>query len=259
MTEPPVATLVSCKAVEKRMARCALQVHVQGCIHTQPAFMNLVSTVLAFKVATNLLNKIRRQRVWIALQLQLDRLIPSVVRLGCRDLPILEHRIDHEVPSLKRPVRMVNGRVLPWRFGKSRQQCCFIQRELFGGFAEVIFRSSFEPIGAVTKKNLVRVKGEYLFFREATLNLNRQQCLFDLAMEGTIWRQKEITRELHRKCRCALDLATRFDVAVGRSGNAPYIDAPVPKEVLVFNGCQSIAQNRREVAIAGHDAPLQRE
>ena len=81
---------------------------------------------------------------------------------------------------------MINWRIINSRLGEGREQCSFIKSELFGGFAEVVFRSGLEAISTMPEINLVGVKSKNLPLGEAAFNLDSQQRLFDFAVPGAV-------------------------------------------------------------------------
>ena len=56
------------------------------------------------------------------LKLQLQRLVARLVSPLGRHFPIFQHRVDHEVATLERMIRMIDGRVVARRLRQSRQQ-----------------------------------------------------------------------------------------------------------------------------------------
>src|SRR5437899_12499641 len=65
-TELTRFTKAASKSIPPSMSICsALQIDIEGGIDFEAAFVNLVSSVFAFKVTTDFLDKIRRQRIRI--------------------------------------------------------------------------------------------------------------------------------------------------------------------------------------------------
>ncbi len=256
---PAVPALVGGEAVEQRLARRFLQIHVERGVNAQPAFVHLVAAILRFQVAADFLDIVRSQRIRIFLQVERDRLALGVRRLGGGDLAVLQHGIEHEVAPLDRAFRMVDRRVILRRLGKSREQRGLFQFQLLGRFAEIVFRSGFKAVGAVAEKNLVGVEREDLRLGEAALDLDGKQRLLHLAIKRAVGREKQIAGELHGERGGSLHFPAGFDIAIRRACDAPEVDARVPVEILVFDRDQRIAQNFGIVVIGGDDAALQRE
>ena len=258
-SSPAMAALIRGQAVEYGAVGGALQVHVERGVNSQAALVDLIAAVLAFQVAADFLDKIRRQRIGIVGHFEADGLIAGRRRLLRRDLAVFEHRIDHQVAALQGAVRMRDGRIVGRRFGQAGEQRGFVEGQSFRRLAEVKLGSGLESVDAVAEINLVGVEGENLWLGETPLDLHRQQRFLNLAMKGAVRRKKKIARQLHGQGRGALHPAAGLDVAVSRPGDAPDIDAPVPVEVLVFDRNQSLAQDLRIVVITGHHPALQRE
>ncbi len=254
-----MAALIGGQAVEYGAVGGALQVHVERGINLQAAFVDLVAAVLAFEIAANFFDKIRRQRIGIVGHFEVDGLIAGRGRLLRRDVAVFEHRVDHQVAALQSVVRMRDGRIVRRRFGQAGEQRGFVEGQSFRRLAEVKLRGSFESVDAVAEIDLVGVQGEDLRLGETPLDLHRQQRFLNLAMKGPVGRKKKIARQLHGQGGSALHSAAGLDVAVGRPRDAPDVDAPVPVEVLVFDRNQRLAQDFGIVVIAGDHPALQRE
>ena len=76
-----MAAFVGGQAVEHGAVRGALHIHVERCVNSQPAFMDLVAAVFAFQIPADFLDKIRRQRIGIMGDFEPDRLIAGLRRL----------------------------------------------------------------------------------------------------------------------------------------------------------------------------------
>ena len=100
-----MAAFVGGEAVEQRLARGLLQIHVERRVNPQPAFVDLVAAILRFEVAPDFLHVVRSQRIRIFLQVEHDRPVLGLRRLGRGDLAILEHGVEHEVAPLESAVR----------------------------------------------------------------------------------------------------------------------------------------------------------
>ena len=107
MVFPAMAALVSGQAVEHRLVRGLLQIHVERGVNPQPALVDLVAAVLAFQVAADLFHKIRSQRIRIMLQ-DLESSGCSCASVACwrRDLSVFQHGVDHQIAALQSAVGM---------------------------------------------------------------------------------------------------------------------------------------------------------
>src|SRR6266498_1727033 len=184
-------------------------------------------------------------------QVKRKRRIASLSSFLSCDLSILEHRIDNQVSSFKRAVGMMNGRIGDRRLRKSHNQRRLRQRELLRRLAEVKFRCRLKPVHTMSKVNLVGVKRKDLFLCEPSLHLDGEQHFLNFAMERSVRRNKQISRNLH--------LAAGFHVAIRRAHDAPDVHSAMAKEIFVFRRDQSLNQHIRKVVVSGYYAPLQRE
>ena len=71
--------------------------------------------------------------------------------------------------------------------------------------------------------------------------------------------EKKIARQLHGQRGCALHFAAGFDIAIGRSNDAPEIDSRMTVEIFVFDGNQRIPQDRGKIVVACDHPALQRK
>src|SRR6185369_11573797 len=109
------------------------------------------------------------------------------------------------------------------------------------------------------EKDLVGVHGKDLRFGKAALDLDGKQNLLELTVNGLFGREKEVASQLHGQGRSALHACAGSEVAVSSPDSSPQIDAKMLLEVLVFCRNDGVAQDFREVVVAGDNAPLQSE
>ena len=256
---PAVAALIGGQAVEHRLIRGALQVHVERGIDPQSPLVHAVGAVLVFQIAANLLDEIGGERIGVVRQLQVEGLVAGCNGLGRSDSSIFEHGIDHQVATLEGAVGMVDRRIHARGFRQAGQHRGFIQAEPLGGLAEVVFGRGLKSVDAVPQVNLIGVEGEDLLLGESALDLNRQERFLDFAVPGPVGRKKKIAGQLHGEGGSTLHFAARFDIAIGRPYDAPNVDPPMPVEVFVFDRDQGIPENRGKVVIGSHHPSLQSE
>ena len=139
MIFPTMTPFVGGQAVQHRLVRGSLQIHVERRIHLQTTFVNLIGTGLVLKIAANFLHKIWSQRIRIVSQTQHQRRGSRVGCLRGGDLAIFEHGIDYQIPPPLRAVGMVDWRIYRRPFRQSRQQSRFFQSQLLGRLAEIKF------------------------------------------------------------------------------------------------------------------------
>ncbi len=256
---PAVPALINRQTIEHRLVCCALPIYVERGIDPQSPFMHLVGAVFVLQITSHFLYKIRRQRIEIMRQIQLQWRVARFGSLAGSDLAILEHRIDDQIAAAQRTLGMNNRRIINRRLGQSRDQGRLFQRELFGRLAEIKLRRRLESVNPVPEIDLVCVQSEDLVLGKSPLDLDGQQRFLNLAMKRSIGGKKKIARQLHGERGGALYLAAGFDVAVSRSRDAPHIDPQVTIEVFVLGGNQGIAENLREILVRSHHPPLQRK
>jgi len=119
---PAMPPFVGGEAVEQRLARGLLHIHVERCVHTKSAFVNLIAAILRFQVAPDFFHIVRRQRIRIFLQVEHDRLALCIRGLRGGDLAIFKHGIEHEVAPPEGAFRVADRRVILRSLGKSREQ-----------------------------------------------------------------------------------------------------------------------------------------
>src|ERR1700733_11207261 len=117
MALPSMPPFVCAEPIEYCLIRGLLQVNVKRGVNFQSAFMHLVGSILIFQIAPDLFHEVRRQRVGIMLQTQSNRLASGVGGLRGRDLSILQHCVDDQIPALQRALWMVDRGVDAWSFG----------------------------------------------------------------------------------------------------------------------------------------------
>src|SRR5258706_690382 len=256
---PAMPPLIGGEAIKQRPARGPLHIHIQRRVDAQSALMNLVAAILRFQVASDFFHIVRSQRIRIFLQVEQDRFVLRIRGLCGGDLAVLKHGVEHEVTPPEGAFRMGYRGIILRGLGKSREQRSFFQFELPGRLAEIGFRGGLLAVGTVAQEYLVGVEGEDLRLGEPALDLDGEQCLLHLAIEGAVGREKQVARQLHRERRCSLHFPARFEVAIRSAYDTPDIDARVPVEVFIFDRDKRIAENLGIVVVRGDDAALQRK
>ena len=136
--------------------------------------------------------------------MQFQRPALCLLRLLRGDTAILHHVVDDQVAAAQELFPVIDRGVGARPLGQPREQRRFLNRQIFGGLAEVELRAGFESVYAVSEKNLVGVKREYLRLSKAALDLDGHHDLLHLAPELAIRVEKQVARELHGQRRCAL-------------------------------------------------------
>src|ERR1700726_24506 len=256
---PAMPALVGGEAVEQRLARGLLQIHIERGINAQSAFVNLIAAILRFEVAPDFLHIMRGQRIRIFLQVEYDRLALCIGGLCGGDLAVLKHGIEHEVAPLESAFRVADRRIILRRFGKSRKHRGFLELQLPGRLAEIVLRGGLIAVGSVAEEYLVGVEREDLRLRKSALDLDGEQRFLYFAIKRAVGRKKQIARELHGEGGCSLHLPAGFEIAISSAYDAPDVDTGVPIEIFVFDRDQGIAEYLRIVVIRSNDAALERK
>ncbi len=94
---PAMPPFVGGEAIQQRLARGFLQIHIERGVNAKSAFVHLVAAILRFQVTPDFFHVVRRQRIRIFLQVKHDRLALGIRSLSRGDLAVLEHGIEHKV------------------------------------------------------------------------------------------------------------------------------------------------------------------
>src|ERR1700733_1411893 len=125
--------------------------------------------------------------------------------------------------------------------------------------AEVVFRSSFEPVNTLPQIDLVGVQGKDLLLGKRALDLDGKKNFLQFASEGLLAGEKKVTRQLHGQRRSPLGTAGRSQIVIGGADHAKQVDSPMAFEILILDGNHCLAQYERNGFIGNNDAPLQGE
>ena len=215
----------------------------------------------------DLLDEKRRDaRRLIGLPARDDRFRLGGVRLRLRDVPLVGHALQHDVAPRCGALH-VDERALPLRRLKDAgDEGRFLERELLVRLAEIHARRGFDAVRAVPQVHLVAVDREDLALRVPLLDLDRENQLLHLPLEGVgkgllAFRREpelllEIARELLRERAGALGPPHLDDVGQRGGADAPDVDAEMAVELRVFGGDDRLLQQRVDVVVADDDAPL---
>ncbi len=166
----------------------------------------------------------------------------------------LDHAAQH-ITLAQRRARRIDDRVEGrWRLGQPCQHRRLGQRDLAERFAEVGLCGHREAVGALAEIDLVEVKLEDLVLRQAALDLQREQDFIELAIEGLLARQEEVSRHLHGDRRGALAASARGHVGDCRAHDAKRVDAGMFVEALVLGREDGLLEDGRHVGDVHHAA-----
>ena len=167
---------------------------------------------------------------------QLHRLLAGRRNVGCLGPTELAQLLEYDIPALRGGVEVAIGIRCRRRLDQARQEGSFGERELRNRFAEVDARRSANAIGAGSEVHRVQVALEDLLLLEALLEAERQDGLFDLAVDGHVGRQEHVLQVLLCDRRAALNHRTGVDVGRQRSSDRLEVQAGMEPETLVLDG-----------------------
>src|SRR5208283_1196013 len=121
-----------------------------------------------------------------------DRLPLCLVGLRGRNLSVLEHGVEDEIPPLESAVRVVYRRVVLRCLRQAREQRGFFEPQLAGGLAEIIFGRCLVTVCAMSEKYLVGIEREDLGFCETSLDLDGEQHFLDFSVKRAVGRKKQV-------------------------------------------------------------------
>ena len=161
----------------------------------------------------------------------------------------------------------VDERALPLRrLEDAGDEGRFLERQLLVRLAEIHARRGFDAVGAVAQVHLIAVDREDLALGVALLDLDRENQLLHLPLEGVgkgllAFRREpelllEIARELLGQRAGALRAPHLDDVGHHGRADAPDVDAEMTVELRVFGRDDRLPQQRVDVVVADDDAPL---
>ena len=215
-----------------------------------------------------------RARVRHGLGRRLDRVagrqrdMRVLVVFRARDVALVEHPLEHEVPSLRGGLRM-RDRVVAVGGGHDPGE----ERRLRGGqqagamvvgapaavqfAAEVDPRGRLDPVRAVAEVDGVEVLGEDLALGPLAREVVRERRLAQLLEHGpVVLRLQRVLDELLRDGGAALRTRAQLHVGEQRAGHAAQVDALVLVEALVLDRDDRVLHRRRDLVGGDEDAVL---
>ena len=152
-----------------------------------------------------------------------------------RDDPRVEHRSEDGraagAGARRRGERVVDRR----RLGEPREKSGLRERQLQGRAGEERLRGSLDPVCLTAVVHLVQVRGQDPVLRPGVVELGREAGFLQLPLHRSLARDVEISHELLRDRRPALDDAARLDVRNCRAGDSLDVDAAVREEATVLD------------------------
>ncbi len=120
--------------------------------------------------------------------------------------------------------------------------------------AEVHARRLLDAVGAVPEVDRVEIGGEDAVLRPLLLELPRQSCLLELALERTAALDVGVLHELLRDRRAAFDHGTVAQVLPDGARDPADVDAPVLEEPAILDRDDGLLHDVRDL-LGLHDDP----
>ena len=243
---PSMAAFQRGQSIEHGAIGCLLQIQIQSGVDPQTFLMHLLAAKLTFQFAAHVFHEPGSDAVRRRLNMQTERRGLGRVGLRIGDHSVFQHGVDDHVAAAEGAIGIRDGRIGHRALGQSGQQRRFRQRQITRVFAEVVFRSSLKSINALAQIDLVGVQGKNLLLGERPLDLNGEKDLLQLAAEGLLAGEKEISRQLHGQGGSALGAAIRGQIVIRRAQHAEDVDSPMALKVLIFDRYDGLAQHWEE-------------
>lgn len=129
----------------------------------------------------------RLARVFLlAFGVEVKRLVVGVVEFLLRDLPLIEHLLEHHVAALEIVLGVTDGVVLRRGFRDCRQRGAFDERQLVERLAEVGLRGRLDAVAVLRQIDDVEVHLQDFFLRELGLDVDGAENLLHLALDGGV-------------------------------------------------------------------------
>ena len=189
--------------------------------------------------------------------LEPERGLGGVARLGRRDVPVVDHCLQHLVAALDCGGRVAERVVLRGRLGQAREQRRLREREVLGGLVEEGHGCGVHADRGTTAHCPVGDRVEVLVEDPALgvllLELGGQLGLPDLALEVALGiADVERTDQLLGDRGSALHGFARLEVLDPRANDRVEVDALVLVEALVLDRHRGLAHRGRHVAERHH-------
>ena len=172
------------------------------------------------------------------------------------DLPLLEHQLEHVLPSRRCAARIRRGVVQGGIRGDPGEQGSLRQGELLRAALEVRPRGLLDTIGPVPEVDGVQVRREDAILRPALLELPGESGLAHFACECLLVPDVRVLHELLRDRRASLDDSLVLDVLHESTGDAFEVDPVVLEEALILDRDDRLTHDRRDVGRADEHAAL---
>ena len=248
-----VAALQRFQSRLERARRGVLRVEIDRGVDLQPAALDVLDAVVARRLLQHAVDveRNRRQAGAHAERLGRQRRGHRFLIRDLIDLPVAQHRAEHEIAALQREIGAHERRVVVRTADHPRQQRRLREVDLRDRLAEVEARGlahAHNGDGAVAAEvDVVEVGLEDLFLRELPVEDHGHERFDDLSFHRALVGEVVVLHELLRERRPPLGHAARFDVAEEGAKDADRIDAGVVPEARVLDLHDGVLQRLRHL------------
>ena len=229
-----------------------LQARIDGGAHHQPVGIDVVVVAVSplDQPAPELLGEVRGQAQGfdLPLKINLERHFLERLKLGLRQLVVLDHLHQHDVAPRHSTFRVNHRVVVTGAFEHADQRGAFEHIEFVRRLVEIRARGHFNAIGVVQKRHGVQVSLQNLVLGIDRFDFQRRDGFLELARERGLaanFLGEQIARQLLREGRAALQVALD-GMQHGRRGSRQ-VHAVVLVETVVFGSNQRAHHMGRDV------------
>ena len=150
--------------------------------------------------------------------------------------------------------RMVKGAVPAGCLGQACQHGTFSQGQVLDMLSEIVFRSRFNTVSAVSQVDLVQIQVEYFIFGKLFFNFIGENRFFKLALISFFRSKKKRFGHLLGDGGATLDNGASLKIFYKRPDNGFYINAGMFPEPGIFGCYKRIDQISRHVGQGNDDS-----
>ena len=236
-----------------RFRRVALQIQIKRGVNARAGLLKIAVLKVVNQAIIHQIDKIGRIRRFNTLAGRCQRSSHRCPVLVLRDVSVIQHLFQNNIPSLFRPLGIAHRIPHSRRLNDAGQRRGFRQRQASDIFPEVGLRRLAESPDrerpAMPKVNLIGVVLKDLFLRELLLQVKSNQQLIKLAGECFAAIQPKVARQLLRDGGSALRVTALFQIHKNRFDDAHGVEPGVLKKPFVFDGNDRMNQHGRKVIV----------
>ena len=236
---PPAVILLQLTA--QSVGRDGLHLVVDGRAHGQTAGKELPLAEIFAQLATDFVGEVipRRQFGLEALEITVLDRAQRLRHFGFidrfRDIAILFHLAQHEVPPRQQPVLATHRVVIRRRLGQRGEEGRLMRGQLTQRLVEIRLACRRHAIGVLAEENLVQIELKNFLFAQGLFKARSKDDLLDFTLGPAVARQKEVLHHLLGDRRGPAHVApARFDRIHRRRTDAAQVIALMGVEVLVL-------------------------